>query len=141
MLFFLFLSCHIGRPTFEVSVPEIRWQEDAVVSRQWEIQLERAIMKNIATESVQQKQDKSIVSITSLNERLVVDDPMVGQVWSVTITVQLDDGFTFQEEERYIVHLEDIGSADSERLSCYERLIDNVAYRVIIFYKYGKDYE
>ena len=137
MLLFFCLSCHIGRPSFETSLPDLSWQDSSVVSRQWEIQLERAIEKNIARENLDRDSTPSIVTIIELQETLIMDDPISGQIWSVSMKVQVDDFPSFQVEDRYSIERTQLAVADMNRQVCYQHLAEAAARRVILMYKYG----
>ena len=141
MLFFLSLSCHIGRPTLNSSTPNLEWVENVVVSRQWEQQLEQAISKNSASENVEEVGETSRIEIITVQEVLVVDDPNVGQVWSVMMEIRIDGEQYIREEDRYRIETGALLEADQNRLECYQRLIDRISLQVILFYKYREMHE
>ena len=124
MLFFLILSCHIGRPTSDVNIPHLRWNNQTVVSRQWDMQLKQSVGKNLAKENLGSTVESSNIEIVSIEEKMVVDDSVLGQIWSVVIVVTLDDKYLVQEEDRYTIYRDNISDAEQSRYECYERLID-----------------
>ena len=141
MLIFLCISCHIGRPTMNTSIVEIEWKDESVVSPQWAIQLAQALDKTYAKENLNKADNTQIIEVISIQERLVSDDPIAGQIWSITMVIQINNKHSIKEEDRYIIPRSNVLEADQNRISSYQRLIDRIAHQVILFYKYEKKNE
>ena len=135
MLIFLFLSCHFGRPTTSTTISDLQWEEQQGTSSQWKQQLYRSIESAARTENLQVSSEQKQIDIRAVDERLIQDDPQFGQIWSVTITIELEHGHSIMEEDRYIVPRQSSFQTIRNRDECYQRLLNRLAHRVILFYK------
>jgi hypothetical protein len=141
MLIFFCISCHIGRPTMNTSIVEIEWKDESVVSPQWDIQLAQALEKNYAKENLKKVDNTHTIEVISIQEQLISDDPIAGQIWSITMVIRINNEHSIKEEDRYIIPRSNVMEADQNRILSYQRLVDRIAHQVTLFYKYEKNNE
>ena len=141
MLIIFYISCQIGRPTLNTSITNIEWKEEMVVSPQWKLQLEQSLQKSFALEAVRSTDETHTIDVIQVSEALVSDDKQVGQIWSITITVMLENEHIITEEDRYLISRSNMIVSEQNRIQSYQRLLDRLSHQVILFYKYETDNE
>ena len=113
----------------------MEWTEQSGISSQWRQQLYRSIESAARTENVQITDEHKDIAIQKVNERLIQDDPNLGQIWSVTMTIELDNEHSITEEDRYVVPEQSSIQAIRNRDECYQRMLYRLSHRIILFYK------
>ena len=113
----------------------MKWTEQEGISSQWKQQLYRSVESAARIENVHIDGEQRKIAIQEINERLIQDDPTVGQIWSVTITIELNNGRSMTEEDRYIVPRQSSLQTITNRDECYQRLLQRLTHRIVLFYK------